>query len=110
MESGLETCGGLPEPAPGACDDAPRVTWDEWGHGFLLTQCQGCHASTAPERYGATDGVFFDTVEDACTWAERIEARVLDDETMPPAGGLTQDEKLLLSTWIECWLPYEAPP
>ncbi|MCP4808606.1 MAG: hypothetical protein GY913_08265 [Proteobacteria bacterium] len=108
IDSGIETCGDLPEPEIGACDGLPVVTWQGFGHGFLLTQCQGCHASTAPERYGAPEGVVFDTVEDACGQADRIRARVLDDDSMPPAGGLTEDERVLLSTWLDCFLPYEG--
>lgn len=108
-DSAPATCGDLPEPDPADCVGVERVTWDDFGHGFLLTQCQGCHATAAPERYGAPEGVAFDTVEDACLQADRIRARVLDDETMPPAGGLTETERVLLTTWLDCWLPYEAP-
>ena len=36
-----------------ACADAPVVTYETFGAGFLLENCQSCHASTAPDRKGA---------------------------------------------------------
>ena len=32
------------------CTDAPLVTWDSWGHGFMAEECQPCHASTSTTR------------------------------------------------------------
>lgn len=90
----------------GPCDDAPVVTYNNFGHGFLLTFCQGCHASAATERYGAPDTVNFDTVEAAWSWSERILARAAADEGgMPPAGGVSVDNRLLLSHWLRCAAP-----
>ena len=87
-----------------ACGSAPSVTWENWGRGFVTTHCQGCHASTAPDRYGATEGVYFDTEADIRLWADRIDVRVLVDEDMPPAGGLSADESFLLKTFLDCGL------
>lgn len=102
-------CEALEEPSPGDCDGVYEVTWSSWGDGFMRTQCQGCHASTTPDRFGAPEANVFDTVLDVCEQRERIQVRVLDDETMPPAGGLTDDDKVLLQMWLDCWLPYETP-
>lgn len=102
-------CDALVEPGPAECDGAYEVDWDSWGEGFMLTQCQTCHASSASNRYGAPEANVFDTVEDVCSQRERIQVRVLDEETMPPAGGLTEDDKVLLQTWLDCVLPYEEP-
>ena len=86
------------------CADLPRVTWDEWGWGFMTTYCQGCHASTAPDRYGAPEGVFFDTEADTLLWAERVRIRTLEDLDMPPAGGVPPDELEILGWWLDCGL------
>lgn len=92
-----------PEDTGSACDDTlPHATWDSFGEGFLLTHCQGCHASTATERYGAPEGVSFDTEAEARAWRERLIVVILDEETMPPAGGLTDDDRLLVAAWLYC--------
>ena len=101
-----ETGGPEPDDSGGwvgiPCDSAPSVTWENWGRGFFTTHCQGCHASTAPDRYDAPDGVYFDTLADLRTWHERVRIRVLDQEDMPPAGGLSEDELFLLEVLLDC--------
>lgn len=90
----------------GICADAGTVTWNSWGRGFLTEACQSCHASTATNRYGAPESVVFDTVDDAWTWADRILARSAgDDATMPPAGGVTDDDRTRLTWWLRCGEP-----
>ncbi len=89
-------------PIPEHCDEAFDVTYENWGRGFLTTQCSGCHAETAPDRYDAPPEAIFDTVEQTDAWADRIIERVIYDSDMPPAGGVTDDEKTLLSYWLEC--------
>jgi uncharacterized membrane protein len=95
---------GMAEDTGFACGSAPSVTWENWGRGFVTTHCQGCHASTAPDRYGATEGVHFDTVSDIRLWTDRIRIRVLEEEDMPPAGGLSADERFLLEVFLDCGL------
>jgi uncharacterized membrane protein len=48
--------------------------------------------------------VTFDTEADIRTWKERIIVRMLEQEDMPPAGGLTDDEKYLLNIYLICGL------
>jgi uncharacterized membrane protein len=90
-----------PTPDTGPCAQ-PTVTWDSFGHSFLITHCQGCHASTSPQRYGAPEYVSFDTQQESAELQSSIERTVLDTETMPPAGGLNEDEKELLAQWLAC--------
>ncbi len=108
----LAACAQDPAPAddsaapadatPTWCDTATEVAWADFGEGFLLTHCQGCHASTAPDRHGAPEGAVFDTEEDALDRAEAILRTVLEEQSMPPAGGVTEDERVLLETWLSC--------
>ena len=86
------------------CAASPDVTWDNWAGGKLETHCQGCHASQTPDRYGAPDAVAFDTEADARRWRDRIYQRTLVSEEMPPAGGLTDDDKYLLTVFLACGL------
>ncbi len=88
------------------CSEAMTVTWNSWGRGFLTESCQGCHASTATNRYGAPEEVVFDTVDDAWAWSDRILARAAgENPSMPPAGGVTDDDRTRLSWWLACGEP-----
>lgn len=90
------------------CQDAPVVTWEYWGQGFLTESCQSCHASTSADRNGAPAAVVFDTEADV--WSHRaaiLETATGAEPTMPPRGGLSDDDRDLLEIWLRCWL--EAP-
>jgi len=85
------------------CADAPLVNWVNFGEGFLMEACQGCHASGSPDRYGAPEEIVFDTVAQAWSQADRILARAGGAvPTMPPLGGTTEDQRLKLRYWLEC--------
>lgn len=85
------------------CGTAPTVTWDTWGAGFVTESCQSCHASTSPDRNGAPDGVVFDTEEDVAARASLILAVATGDApTMPPEGGVSEDDRALLEIWLTC--------
>ena len=87
---------------PAWCSDSPQVTWSNFGEGFLLTHCQGCHAEDAPNRFGAPESVYFDTEADVDAQRASIYRVVLTDQSMPPAGGITDDELALAEIWLEC--------
>ena len=87
----------------GLCDEAPVVTWANFGQGFITENCQGCHASTAIDRYGAPESVTFDDLEEVWAQSDRILARSTGDSpTMPPAGGVSEDDRTRLVWWLEC--------
>ena len=106
----LLACGGVEDSAikdeesaviiAEACLDAP--TFEGWTKGFLRSQCQACHASTAVERYGAPESVYFDDYEAAVEHKELIASSVLERATMPPAGGVSEEEQQLLAWWLDC--------
>ena len=74
----------------------------DWTQGFLDGKCQPCHGYYSPNRYGAPDNVWFDTEEASVFWKEAIRRTVLETETMPPSGGVNDDEKALLTRWLNC--------
>ena len=85
------------------CDEAPVVTWNNFGAGFVGHYCQGCHASTTADRYGAPESVTFDSVDEVWGWRDRVLARTaIDDPTMPPAGGTSETDRQKLRWWLEC--------
>jgi uncharacterized membrane protein len=87
----------------GACADVPVVNWANFGEGFVLAQCQGCHAAAAADRYGAPADVTFGTVDDVWSRKDAVLDRAgAEDPTMPPDGGTTADDRTRLHWWLEC--------
>ena len=91
------------------CRDAPDITYASFGRGFMTGNCQGCHASTAENRHDAPEDYVFDTVEDCWRFASSILAVATpldgDDPSMPPLGGVTDDDRTRLMWWLLCAEP-----
>ena len=89
------------------CEQAPTVTYDTFGRGFLATYCDGCHGSEVTDRQDAPADVVFDDRESAQDWADRILARTAppdgSDPTMPPVGGVTPEDTERLLVWLTCF-------
>jgi uncharacterized membrane protein len=100
----LAACGDEAVPADDACADEPVLTWDTFGDAFLRTNCQGCHASTAPDRHGAPEDVTFDTRDESLAQRDRILARSAGAApTMPPGGGVDEVDRGKLTVWLTCF-------
>ena len=82
------------------CTDGP--SYEGFTEGFLLGKCQPCHGSDTPNRFGAPESVHFDTRQKAMEQADAIRRTVLEAESMPPSGGVTEDERVLLEAWLDC--------
>jgi len=92
-----------PDWATLSCDEAPVVTWNNFGAGFVGHYCQGCHASTSVDRYGAPESVTFDTVDAVWAFRDRVLARSTGNApSMPPAGGTNANDRQKLQWWLEC--------
>lgn len=106
----LLACAGAPTgddtaaPADtGPCADVPVVTYANFGEGFVLHHCQGCHASSTPDRYGAPGEVTLDTVDEVWAQKDRILLRAASEPpTMPPAASTSEDDRTRLRWWLEC--------
>lgn len=88
--------------AVGACDTGPPLSWESWGHGFFTSYCQPCHSVGAPQRYGAPEGLNFDTEAQVRASAAEIRTSVLDLETMPVGGGVPDEQRALLDQFLRC--------
>ena len=101
---GLVACSTEPEPTEAdACSDEPVLTWANFGQGFMLENCQACHAATSPNRQGAPEGVSFDTEEQAWELLPRILARATGDAPdMPPQDGVDSEDRERLRIWLTC--------
>ena len=93
------------------CPDGSFLTYESFGGGFMLTYCTGCHHSRLPAdtRQGAPIEVSFDDLEDIRAWADRIWARSGDDnDTMPPVGPASAEDRARLGEWLACGAPADA--
>ncbi len=95
---------GVTSTADTGCTGDPDVTWQGWGRGFMATYCDGCHAADTASRHGAPKEVSFDTLEEVREQAERIHIRTLDEQDMPPGGGVLVDDLWLLEVFLRCGL------
>jgi cytochrome c5 len=77
-------------------------TWASFAGPFFRRQCASCHAATAPERFGAPEGVTFDTEAEVLAQRAAVERVVLTAETMPPGGGVSDAERDGLRAYLEC--------
>ena len=96
---------GTPPADTGFCADQPVVTWANFGQGFVLQECQGCHVSTSPTRYGAPEDVNFDTVDDVWARRDQVLERAAPEEgdpDMPPSASTSEDNRELLRIWLRC--------
>ena len=86
--------------------DTPIVTYETFGRGFVDTYCQGCHASTTPNRQGAPEVFSFDAESDVVGHATAIlnSTVPLEGEArMPPNGGPSEDDRARLEIWLTCF-------
>ncbi|MBC8071095.1 MAG: hypothetical protein IAG13_22410 [Deltaproteobacteria bacterium] len=102
-----DSSGGSSDGAAIDCEDGPVITYDTFGRGFLAAYCNGCHGSQVVDRKGAPATIVLDDRDSVTMLTERIFARVLPPggapPTMPPAGGITNDDRERLRVWLTCW-------
>lgn len=75
---------------------------------FMSTWCASCHAAglSGDDRRGAPADLNLDTHDAIREQLVRVYAAAGDEhETMPPAGGPTLDERVLLGDWLACGAP-----
>ena len=99
----LYLVGAAPSRAAVMGGDGERVTAAQ-AHAVIQKRCTVCHsASPADLTFGpAPAGVAFDTPEQIRARIDRIRARAVETQTMPPANKthMTPDERALLGRWI----------
>jgi hypothetical protein len=108
----LLSCGSDKEDSAGEagpdCARRPALTWDNFGKPHMDKHCNGCHSVLIPlaQRQNAPVGVDFNTYSDVLEWYARIIARsttkVLDQPSMPPGGGPSEQELAMVLEWLEC--------
>ncbi len=102
----IEGDSGGADPLPLAdidCETAPLVNWSNFGHAFMIQNCNGCHSATTHNRYGAPEHAIFDSADDV--WAQKSAVLVAaggEGPRMPPNGGTTDMERAKLAIWLQC--------
>ena len=95
-------------------DDEPDLTcqesvlsYDNFGDPFFRDWCTGCHNADLAEgmRQGSPTNVNFNTREGILLWRDRVQFRALEMTNMPPTAGPAEDERALLSEWLDCGAP-----
>lgn len=91
-----------PDTGVAACEGVVAPGWDDWGNGFFGTWCRSCHSASTADRRGAPVTVNFDTWAEVDAGRESIARTVLEYETMPVGGGLSDDDRALLTLLLAC--------
>jgi uncharacterized membrane protein len=89
---------------PNVCDTS-YLDYDNFGAPFVINWCRGCHSSAVPPamRQKAPIDANFDNLDQVRTWGEHITVRAAGTmPNMPPAGGPSHEERLLLAEWLAC--------
>jgi len=95
-----------PESGPIDCADEIDVNWINFGQGFFIENCFGCHHADTPDRYGAPEEIVFSGIEDV--WDQKgmvLMVSAGEDPTMPPNGGTTDLDRRKLEIWLTCGEP-----
>lgn len=96
-------CAGSADDSAAACADAPVLGWNDVGQPLLLEYCSTCHTETAPERYGAPEGVNFDTYDQVVALrGAMLAVLTADPPEMPPLLSVPDADQELLISWLEC--------
>ena len=74
----------------------------DFGEAFFDSYCQSCHAASSPNRFGAPEGVSFDTEAEVSAQLERVQAVVIDGGSMPPGGGVLEADLSELERYLAC--------
>ncbi len=91
-------------PLANTCLREPPLTYENMGEGLIERHCRSCHGEfrVGSQRSFAPPGVDFDNEEDVLIWAEAIYEEAVVNHTMPPAGGMLEQERRWLDEWLRC--------
>lgn len=95
---------GRAAPIGTGCNREPPLTYENFGKAVLARHCGSCHSDfvRGAQRGQAPLGVDFNQWEYVLQWADRIEIRTVEEETMPPTGTMVPLERQMLGEWLEC--------
>ena len=86
-----------------------QYSYEYEGHALIRTYCTSCHSQhlQGEKRYGTPPGIDFDTLEGIRQWSTSSAHRVFDLKDMPPGGGMSDQDREILASWLRCNAPGE---
>lgn len=85
-----------------ACQTRSAYQWEYFGEPFFMTYCLSCHSVASPERFGAPEGINFDSYDDVAAQSALIRDSVLIRQSMPKGGGVSEDDRMALKIFLDC--------
>jgi len=90
------------------CRPESKLTYDNFGKGFMLTWCGGCHTSNlkSTDRAGAPIEMNFGSQALVKKHLQRIYTRAaIKGGSMPPSAPVPPEERARLAEWLRCNAP-----
>jgi uncharacterized membrane protein len=87
--------------------EGTKLTYANFGKGFIDENCQSCHGQSRDDRKGAPGSYDFGSVDDVRVHKSRIFARAAADNTTMPPGpdDPPEHEREKLAEWLACGAP-----
>lgn len=87
--------------------EGTKLTYDNFGRGFMDAHCQRCHGAPSEDRNGAPSGYDFSSVDAVRKYKSRIFSRAAADNTTMPPGpdDPPVEEREHLAEWLACGAP-----
>lgn len=105
MLTGLAGCPGFGDQTLAELEGVEGVTYEGEIRGLIEARCFPCH--TNPPKFGAPNSLA--GFEDAAALASRMQARAVDEATMPPGSPLPDEDKALIAAWVAAGAPQGTP-
>lgn len=105
MLTGLAGCPGFGDQTLAELEGVEGVTYEGEIKALIEARCFPCH--TAPPKFGAPNSL--DGYDDAAAFAARMQARAVDEASMPPGAPLPDEDKALISAWVAAGAPQGTP-
>ena len=81
--------------------ECASLTYNNFGAAFISQYCLGCHASASNNREGAPVHITLETIENI-EEHQSVILRELEEEAMPPQGGIDEDIRQTAIEWLNC--------
>ncbi len=87
--------------------EGTKLTYENFGAGFMGNYCQTCHGRNEGDRKGAPPSFDFATSQSVRDHRDRIFARAAgSNDSMPPGPDDTpEEERDRLAEWLSCGAP-----
>jgi hypothetical protein len=87
--------------------DGTELTYQNFGQGFFIANCNRCHSAEVGDRQGAPEGYAFESLDQVRKHKARIFARAAGPNDSMPIGpdDPPREERDKLAEWLACGAP-----